>query len=146
LGWLWHLGLTDNSGKNEMNRYHPISLGRKIEQASSFHHLEDDFEILRIYVSSKGQEIHLVKFNSFLAYRKILDSYAFKTIDELAGLGLSKQLFFEVKQSDFLEWFSSQASALAENMTHKHYLISLEDCFIEILSEELPTVELAVVI
>jgi hypothetical protein len=127
-----------------MNEYYPISLGQNIEQASSFHHLEDDYETLKIYISSENEEIYVIKFGHYAAYRKIHDSYAFRTLDELAKLGFFNQLFFEVKQSDFLDWFSSQAGGLAKNMNHKHYLISLEDGFVEVLSEEFPTVELGI--
>jgi hypothetical protein len=121
-----------------MNIYHPISLGQDFDEIPYLDRVEEENEILKIFFSSNADEYFVLRFENFAAYRRSKESYAYKKISELAAADLLGKVFYEITDSDFSDWFSSDASGLAETISTKVYLISLAEDFFEVLAEEPP--------
>jgi hypothetical protein len=124
-----------------MNTYRSISFGHDFDEIPYLDRVEEENEILKLFFSSNADEFFVLHFDYFAAYRRSKESYSFKMIDELAAADLLGKSFFEILDSDFNDWFSSQASGLEENMKTKVYLIVLAEDFFEVLAEEPPRLE-----
>ncbi len=124
-----------------MNVYHPISFGHDFDEIPYLDRVEEEYEVLKIFFTSNAGELFVLQFESFAAYRRSKESFAYKKIDELAAADLLGNVFYEILDSDFDAWFSSDASGIAETLNTKVYLISLAEDFFEVLAEEPPRLE-----
>ncbi len=124
-----------------MNVYHPISFGHDFHEIPYLYRVEEEYEVLKIFFTSNADELFVLQFENFAAYRRSKESFAYKKIDELAAADLLGNVFYEILDSDFDAWFSSDASGIAETLNTKVYLISLAEDFFEVLAEEPPRLE-----
>ena len=68
-----------------MNTYHPISLGHYFDEIPYLDRVEEENEILKLFISSDTDDYFVLRFENFAAYRRSKESYSFKMIDELAA-------------------------------------------------------------
>ena len=121
-----------------MNNYHPLLLGDFIDETPSLDFIKDEEDILNIQmISSKGTK-YLLKFDSYLAFRKIPESYALIILYEIGLASSLKNHLFESTQSEFKNWFVSQSGPLSDAMNIINYTVTLENEVIEVLAEEPP--------
>jgi hypothetical protein len=86
-----------------------------------------------------------LEFDSVLSFRFRNESYTAKTVEEMKYFGLiskERETFFEVKKSEYLQWFSSECYVPPDDWFGidkvKHFLILTNDDCIDVLTTQEP--------
>ena len=98
--------------------------------------LIDDGE-LKIKVRCGTQELIQFAFLTNTSYRRIDESVAFRTLENIIIENVVDKCFFEVNDSEYIKWFNEESfeSALREV---KHFLLFLNNDVIDVLSTSEP--------
>ena len=105
--------------------------------------LTDDQAGFRLYFSASNEHERVqVRFAAPLAYRKIDEGDAFRTLATLPSP--PRPIAYEVFNSEFLAWFSDEryGSDPPYGCTVRHFLFLAEDDCIDVLSCDPPEVQL----
>ncbi len=104
--------------------------------------LIDDESGLSIYLrSTVGEAISLqLNFETSLAYRNLDESYRGNLIQQLDTKDIFP--FYQVFQSDWVEWFHSESLEILRSREIIHILVVTPDDCIDVLSEIPPKIKL----
>ncbi|NMG68151.1 hypothetical protein GPA19_24790 [Azoarcus indigens] len=89
-----------------------------------------------------GRRIHL-KFDSYMAYRKLDEGDALLTLSAMRKTGGLSKCFYRVDDSDFLIWFNAERCGPASGQPLGHYSVAAINDVVDVLSLDPPTVEMA---
>jgi hypothetical protein len=104
--------------------------------------LEDTEEGLSIFLSFpsystfKGKKVQ-IRFDAYIAYRNMDESYRAKTFNETGGF---KESLYLIEGSKWLRWLHDESVGIYQDNDIKHYTIITEADCVDILSEFPPEV------
>lgn len=127
-----------------MSQFVPIALP---SSAGTSYELDSAYEtagVLTIRLSESDSSSIEICFDRFVAYRKMFEGDALRTLSELGGCGLLPNTLFESADSNFLDWFWEETfhAFPDRQLSLKEYLITTIDDVFEVLSPIVPSVKL----
>ncbi len=91
--------------------------------------------------STDGSQIRL-KFDSYMAYRKLDEGDALLTLSAMRKTGGMGKSFYRVDDSDFLIWFNEERCGAAPGKSLVHYAIATVNDIVDVLSLDPPAIEM----
>ena len=124
-----------------MSRYIHILKEHMPENNHDIDYLVDNKAVLTIGMVDNHERKARVIFNHYLAYRKIDESAALTTLDEISKDLAPGKTFYHVEDSEFLEWFHRQNYGIWKDRKPQHYLLAMDECLIDVIFLGEPKIE-----
>jgi hypothetical protein len=119
-----------------LSLYEPYHVRRLNENIPSEDKIVDEAGELTIWLSLRHGGVFCLKFQSYLAFRKIPEAQAHSTlhrINRTAGVGWP---VYTVSKSDFLEWYRHENAVAPGDKKITHYCVCTFESIIDVISGE----------
>ncbi|MBU1358536.1 MAG: hypothetical protein KKC79_04770 [Gammaproteobacteria bacterium] len=123
-----------------MSSYVPILQEYVRNERFEFEQLTDRAGTLAVLLTRvDGRQIEL-KFDSYLAYRKLDEGDALLTLSAMGKSGDTSKCLYRVEQSEFLTWFNVERCGQSPGKPLVHYSLAPANDIIDVLAYDLPIV------
>jgi hypothetical protein len=96
--------------------------------------IEDDGDVLDLYISGEDGTKLLVKCDSYLFYGKRDEGNAIRTVGSIAADTSLDSLVFSVADSWLLAWFVAECEGMRKVEDLKHFIVACANDLIDIIS------------
>ncbi len=124
-----------------MSKYVPILQEHLRNARLEFDQLVDRSGTLFVALADANGRHTYLKFDSYMAYRKLDEGDALVTLSAMRKSGSASKCFYRVDDSDFLAWFNTERCGQSPGQPLTHYLIATTNDIIDVLSLDPPTIE-----
>jgi hypothetical protein len=123
-----------------MTRYSVVRQDEIPSASLALEQLSDKAGVLEIVLTSRSGDRWLLRFDAYLAYRKMDEGDALVALSEIAGAGLQGFWLYEVHDSEFHHWFLAQSFGIRESSAISHFAIHVTDDVVDVLALDQPQV------
>jgi hypothetical protein len=124
-----------------MSKFSPISkdafTGRVLDEDS----LRDAAGVLEIVLLDEKKEKVIVRFDDFVAYRKLDEGDAFNILHEISTTSTLGHTLYLVDGSQFLEWFSGESQHVRDRQGLKHFCLITLNSVVDVIAFNEPKVQ-----
>jgi hypothetical protein len=124
-----------------MSRYIPVLQEMALPKPFELRALLDIDGLLELRLESEGGGKLRVRFDSYLAYRKLDEGDAMSILRDIQAGGVPGKSFYRVEESEFVAWFMAQCFSSRAHQPLTHFCILTVDDVIDILARDPPTTE-----
>ena len=121
----------------------------KLSGKYSIDFIQDDDHQLALHLSlgkHKNPKVHVYFKNAIYAFRKTDEGFMYKTIIQLEqNYGASfytKNTFFKIENSAYLQWLTEQSHGLAELLNFSHFCFLGENSIVDVIASYEPEIAL----
>ena len=123
-----------------VSRYSPLEGEAFGAQTWQEVHIRDADGVLAIALETEaGQNLKLV-FAAYLAFRKMDESDAVHTLEDIAVTSEPGTRLYAVAESDYLRWCHFESDAIHKGQKLNHYCVATLDSIIDVISFDPPEV------
>jgi hypothetical protein len=116
-----------------MNKFFPIDQSAPTGRLPDEEALIDVSGCLKITLLAEAETKIVVLFDDYIAYRKLDEGDAFRTLREIADSGQLGHLLYLVENSDFIAWFLKENQFVRNREGLKHYCMTTSNSLIDVI-------------
>jgi hypothetical protein len=127
-----------------MTNYTPINIDSFTSGESRYlDKIEDNGDVLDIFISTKGGTKIRIKCDSYLLYMRRDEGDAIRTVSSIAEDASFDALIFSVRRSWLLSWFVAECEGMRKEENLKHFIVACADDIVDIISVDDLVVEVS---
>ncbi len=124
-----------------MNHYVPILQEHVSGAKLDLDELLDRAGMLVLTLTDSNGQCTQLKFDSYMAYRKVDEGDALLTLSAMRRSGGCSKCLYRVDDSDFLAWFNAERCGQVPGQPLVHYSIATVNDIVDVLSFDPPAIE-----
>jgi hypothetical protein len=117
-----------------MSKYSPINKDAFTERVLDEESIRDAAGVLEIILLDEKKDKIIVRFEDFLAYRKVDEGDAFNILHEISATSKLGHTLYLVEDSQFLEWFNRESQHVRERQGLKHFCLTTSNSVVDVIA------------